>query len=107
MTMKTKSYLTVALAVIALIGCTAESRKSPNVSDSIRTSLNQAGFKDVSISQDRDKGVVTLGGHVAADSDKSQAESIARSLAGAQVVADQIAVVPPGVESDAKAVNSD
>jgi osmotically-inducible protein OsmY len=31
----------------------------------------------VSVSQDRDKGVVTLGGHVAADGDKSQAESIA------------------------------
>ena len=39
--------------------------------------------------------------------DKSQAESIAGSFAGAQVVADQIAVVPPGIESDAKAVNSD
>ena len=51
--------------------------------------------------KDRDKGVVTLGGHVATDSGKSQAESIARSIAGSQVVANQIAVLP-GVESDAK-----
>jgi hyperosmotically inducible periplasmic protein len=90
-----------------LSGCSGTSAKSPDVSDSIRTSLNQAGLKDVSISQDRDKGVVTLGGHVAADADKSQAEGIARSFAGPQVVADQIAVVPPGIERDAKAVNSD
>ena len=98
----------LAFVVVGIIsGCSGISTKSPDVSDSIRTSLNQAGFKDVSINQDRDKGVVTLGGHVAADADKSQAESIARSFAGAQVVADQIAVVPPGIESDAKAVNSD
>ena len=95
------------LSVAILSGCSGTPAKSPDVSDSIRTSLDQAGLKHVSISQDRGKGVVTLGGNVAADTDKSQAESIARSFAGAQVVADQIAVVPPGVESDAKAVNSD
>ena len=63
--------------------------------------------KDVSVSQDRDKGVVTLGGHVAADSDKSQAESIARSIAGTQVVSNQIAVLPLGAESEAKTVNTE
>jgi osmotically-inducible protein OsmY len=81
--------------------------KSPDVSDSIRKSLDQAGFKDVSVSQDRDKGVVALGGQVASENDKAQAESLAKSLAGAQVVADQIAVIPMGVEKEAKAVNSD
>lgn len=41
------------------------------------------------------------------ENEKSQAESLAKSLAGAQVVANQIAVVPVGIESEAKAVNSD
>ena len=50
---------------------------------------------------------MTLGGQVASDNDKSQAESLAKSLAGAQVVADHIAVVPVGIEKEAKAVNSD
>jgi osmotically-inducible protein OsmY len=50
---------------------------------------------------------VTLGGQVASENDKSQAESLAKSLAGVQVVADQIAVIPVGVEKEAKAVNSD
>ena len=90
-----------------LAGCSGTPRKSPDVSDSIRKSLDQAGFKDVSVSQDRDKGIVTLGGQVASENEKAQAESLAKSLAGAQVVADQIAVISPGLEKEAKAVNSD
>jgi hyperosmotically inducible periplasmic protein len=90
----------------ALAGC-SDTNKSPDVADSIRKSLDLAGYKDVSVSQDREKGVVTLTGTVATESDKAQAESIAKSGAGAQVVADQIAVRPPGNESDAKAVDSD
>ena len=50
---------------------------------------------------------MTLGGQVASENDKSQAESLAKSLAGTQVVADQIAVIPVGAEKEAKAVNSD
>jgi hyperosmotically inducible protein len=73
----------------------------------IRKNLDQSSLNDVTVSQDRDKGVVTLGGHVASDADKSQAEAIAKSNAPGQVVADEIAVIPPGVESEAKAVNSD
>ena len=90
-----------------MAACSGTAAMSPDVSDGIRTSLDQAGLKDVSVSEDRDKGVVTLGGHVTNDADKAQAETVARSLAGAQVVADQIAVIPVGAEKDAKAVNSD
>jgi len=95
------------LAVGILVGCSQAPTKSPDVSDAIRKSLDQAGLKDVSIAQDREKGVVTLAGHVAAEGDKSQAESIAKSIAGGQVVANQIAVVLTGAESDSKTVNAD
>jgi hyperosmotically inducible protein len=94
------------MLVGALAGC-SETNKSPDVTDSIRKSLDQSGYKDVSVSQDRDKGVVTLTGTVPTESDKSQAESIAKSGAGSQVVADQIAVRPPGNESDAKTADAD
>ena len=106
--MKTiKLLLTFCLVAIGvLVGCSA-SAKSPDVSDSIRKSLDGAGFTNVSVSQDRDKGVVTLGGQVGSENDKSRAESLAKSFAGAQVVADQIAVIPVGGEKAAKAVNSD
>ena len=105
--MKTlKPYLSLLALALAgtLIGC---STKSPNVSSQIRASLDQAGFKDVSVSQDRDNSVITLGGRVSANGDKSQAESIAKSSAGAEVVSNQIAVTPLGSENAAKAVNSD
>jgi len=97
----------VLLCVGSFAACSESPKKSPDVSGSIRKSLDDASFKDVSVSQDREKGIVTLDGHVAADVDKSRAESIAKSIAVGQVVANQIAVVPPGVESDAKAINSD
>ena len=88
------------------MGCSGTTQ-SPDVSDGIRKSLDQAGLKDVSVSQDRDKGVVTLGGHVPSDGDKSQAESIAKSMAGRQVVSNQIGVIPPAAKSEAKTINSD
>jgi hyperosmotically inducible protein len=105
-TQKLGLSLIALLLVGTLVGCST-STKSPDVSDSIRKSLDQAGLKDVTVSQDRDKGVVTLGGHVTAEADKTQAESLAKSIAAEQVIANQIAVTPPGVESEAKAVNSD
>jgi hyperosmotically inducible periplasmic protein len=100
------SFFLATVVGVTLVGCSS-TPKSPAVSDNIRKSLDQANLKDVSVSQDRDKGVVTLGGHVANDGDKSQAESIAKSLAGGQVVADEIAVIPAAAASETKQVNSD
>src|SRR5271168_626481 len=100
------TWLTLFSAA-AMAACSGTAAKSPDVSASIRTSLDQAGLKDVSVSEDRDQGVVTLGGHVTSDADKAQADTVAKSLAGSQVVADQIAVLPVGIEKEAKAVNSD
>ena len=106
--MKYKSTFGLLAIVIGgtLVGCSSTT-KSPDVASDIRKSLDQAGYKDVSVSQDRDKGVVTLSGHVAADADKAQAEQLAKSMAAGQVVADEISVLPPGEVSAAKAVNSD
>jgi osmotically-inducible protein OsmY len=106
-TLKRSLPFLVLLVVGTFVACSTTSTKSPDVSESIRRSLDQANLKDVSVSQDRDKGVVTLDGHVATEGDKSQAESIAKSMASGQVVANQIAVIPPGAESDTNAVNSD
>lgn len=101
------ALLTVGLVVGALAGCSSTSTKATDVASTVRASLDQAGFKDVSATQDRDKGVVTLGGHVTASADKAQAESIAKGIAGNQVVANQIEVIPAGLEKEAKAINDD
>ena len=73
--------LNVAIVGV-LAGCASAPNRAADVTESIRASLAQASLKDVSVSQDRDKGVVTLTGHVAAESDKVQAESIAKSFSG-------------------------
>jgi hyperosmotically inducible protein len=99
--------LLAILAVGTLSGCSSTPTKSADVSDAIRQSLEQAGLKDVSVSQDRDKGVVTLTGTTTSEADKSQAESIASSIGAGQVISDQIAVRPPGGESIAKKVDAD
>src|SRR5258708_10549658 len=104
---RTKLFAPCVVLLATLIGCSANATKTRDVAGSIRQSLDAANLKDVTVSQDRDKGVVTLGGHVAADSAKLQAESIARSLAGSQVVANQVAVIPPGYEKAARIVNAD
>jgi hyperosmotically inducible protein len=99
--------LLALLTIGTLSGCSSSPTASPDLTGNIRTALDQAGLKDVSVSQDREKGVVTLTGTTSSDADKAQAEAITRSIAGAQVVADQIAVRPPGNESVAKKVDSD
>jgi len=101
--MKTSKACMIGLATVAvgaLVGCSTQSTKAAGVSASIRTSLDRAALKDVSASQDRDNRVITLGGHVAADSDRSQAESIARGIAGDEVVSNHIGVIRPRAESE-------
>lgn len=105
-TFKSCLPLLAVAAIGALAGCSARSTRGADVSGAIGTSLDQAGLKNVSVTEDRVKGVVTLGGHVAADAEKSQAQSIATSVAGAQVVSNQIEVIPPG-GNNAKRIDSD
>ena len=98
--------LLVVAAAANLAGCSTAPARAADITASLRTSMDQAGFKDVAVQQDRDKGVVTLVGHVPTDADKAQAASLASSIAGNQVVSNQIAVVPPNDVLDSKKVNS-
>jgi osmotically-inducible protein OsmY len=99
--------ITTALLAIGLLAGCSSAPKSPDVAGNIRQSIDQAGLKDVSVTQDREKGVVTLGGHVPTDADKASAEQIARSLAAGQVVANQVAVLPANDPGAVKTVYSD
>lgn len=104
--LKTVLSVGAVIFLFALGGC-SNANKSPDVSTNVRKTLDQAGFKNVSTGEDREKGVVTLSGHVESDALKAQAQSIAESQAAGLAVANQIAVVPPGDSHDAKAMNSD
>jgi osmotically-inducible protein OsmY len=102
---KIASCVLATVLVGLLAGCS--STKTPEVADGIRKALDQAGLNDVTVTQDRDKGVVTLGGKVPVDNAKAQAEAIAKGLAGAQVVANEIAVLPANAASDTKTLYAD
>ena len=105
-TLNTVSSALLALAIASTLACSDSPPKAPDVTGDIRHSLDQAGLNDVSVSQDRDKDVVTLTGKVATDDDKAKAESVAKSVAGSEVVSNQIGVRPNGDESNAKKVDS-
>jgi osmotically-inducible protein OsmY len=95
----------IAFALVSLIGCSEN--RAPDVTGKVRDSLKQAGLNDVTVSQDRDKGVVTLGGKVQRQGEKDQAEEIAKQSAAGQVVADQIEVLSSGDASADRSVDSD
>ncbi|SRR5579871_790794 len=105
--MKTCLMFLVVLAFGIFSGCSTNSGQAPDITANLRKALDQAGLQDVSTSQDRQNHVVTLGGHVAADGDKQQAQAIATQLAGLDVVRNQIAILPIGSVKDAKAINAD
>lgn len=94
------------LLSLVLASC-SNTAKAPDVAGAVRDSLKQEGLTQVSVSQDRDKGVVTLQGSVAAEGEKARAESIAKSVAGGQVIANEIAVLPVGTAGVAKTINAD
>ncbi|MSV31882.1 MAG: BON domain-containing protein [Bryobacterales bacterium] len=95
------------VAMSTLAGCAASPPLSVDVTRTLRQSLDAAGLKDVTIKQDREKGVVTLGGLVGTDDDKARAELLAKPIAAGQVLAVEIAVIPDGAEKDAKAINTE
>jgi len=115
--MKTNKISIAILALLALSAITGckwlaanvptTTPASPSIADNIRKSLDLAGLKEVTISNDPDKGIVTLGGQVTSDTQKAQAETITKSFAGNEVVADQIAVIPVGQAKEITAINSD
>ncbi len=107
--MKTTKSISIAFATCAIaltMACSDRPPKAPDVTANIRHSLDQAGLNDVSVSQDREKSVVTLTGNVGTDDDKARAESIARSIAGAEVVSNEIGVRPAN-DSTAKKIDSE
>src|SRR3954463_4527338 len=93
------------LCLMFVAGCNTN-RQSRDISGDVRRSLDQSGLKDVSVSQDRDKGVVTLGGQGAGDLEKQRAEAVAKSVAPEQVVANEISIDRPGADNTEKVQSS-
>jgi hyperosmotically inducible protein len=75
-----------------IAGC---NKSHPDEKSAVNNSLNSNNLSVVSVSQDRDKGVMTLSGNVDSDDAKSRAESLARQAAPDYTIANEIGVRPP------------
>lgn len=95
--------LTLALVLALIVGVACSNRANTmSYGDNVKKALEQADLKDVTVSEDRDKNTITLGGKVHSENAKQQAGEVAQATAGNRIVANEISVQPVGAESAAK-----
>lgn len=103
-------YSLVLCALLSLgmfAGCSSSKRaENPPAKDNVRAALDQKGMGDVSVDEDRDKGVITLKGNAKDDAMRREAGEVAQAAAPGRVIANEIAVRPVGEEGEAKKVES-
>lgn len=100
------SLLAVLLALIIGAACNNNKKVTNLDPDTVKNAEKQAGYNNVDVSVDKDKGVVKLSGKVASDDAKQKAGQIAQGVAGDLVVANEISIEPAGVESQARSIES-
>jgi len=88
----------IVLTLAFFVGCQQQRAEQPSVEESVERSLEQTGLKDIKVSEDREKRVVTLEGQVKSEAEKQQAEDAARKAASGWVVANELLVAPEGME---------
>ncbi len=96
---------TGVISLSLLVGC-QKNASHADEKDAVTNALKSNNMGDLSVSQDRDKGVMTLTGDVQTADQKAQAENIVKQAAPDYVVANQIGVRPAGAEGQAKSVAS-
>jgi hyperosmotically inducible protein len=95
----------VLAGTLAIAGCNTNPAH-PDDKSQVTTALGNNQLSNVSVSQDQQKGVITLTGNVSSQDQKTQAESVAQQAAPGYTIANEIGVQPPGAESQAKSVAS-
>ncbi len=104
-----KRHLIIIVATafvgVLLVGCNRQNQH-PDVKDAVNSAMTSNGLGVVKVSQDRNKGVITLSGDVESADQKSQAEQLAAQAAPGYTISDEIGVRPIGAESQAKAVDT-
>jgi hyperosmotically inducible protein len=84
-------------------GC---NNQHPDEKGAVTNALKSNNLGSLSVSQDRDKGVMTLTGDVQTPDQKQQAENLTKNAAPGYTVANEIGVRPPGAESQVSSVQS-
>jgi hyperosmotically inducible periplasmic protein len=99
------AVITAAVLCLGIWGCSKNRASNPSYKDAVNTAIQNDGFKDVKVDEDRDKGVITLDGKVKSEDEKAKAEDDAKAAAPGMIVANQIQVAPEGVEGEAKKID--
>lgn len=94
------------LALLAAAACTSHRTDKNSYKDAVSKALEQADLKDVTVTEDRDKNTITLGGKLHSDEAKAKAGDVARSTAPGRVIANEISVQPVGAETASKQVTA-
>ena len=102
--MKAFATLFVLAALLLTVACSR--RDNVSYKDDVKKALEQAELKDVTVSEDKDKNTITLGGTVHSDEAKAKAGEVAKATANTRIIANEISVQPVASESQAKDVNS-
>ncbi len=96
-----RAYLLSSTAILAtamvVAGCNKPSH--PDEKSAVTDSLKNSNLSSVNVSQDRDKGVITLKGNLDSEDLKSQAGSVAKQAAPDYTIANEIGVRPPGANT--------
>jgi hyperosmotically inducible periplasmic protein len=103
---KATAIVVAAFSALLILGACNNNAQHPDVKDAVNTAMTRHDLGVVKVSQDRDKGVLTLSGDVETPDKKSEAESVAKEAAPGYTIANEIGVRPIGEESQAKAVDS-
>jgi hyperosmotically inducible protein len=94
------------LALGALVGCSSQRASTPPAKDNVKNALNEKGMGDITVDEDRDKGVITLKGDAKDEATRQQAGEVAQAAAPGRVIANELAVRPVGEEGTAKKIDS-
>ncbi|UWZ82104.1 BON domain-containing protein [Occallatibacter riparius] len=89
------SSAAVLAGTLTVAGCHAN---HADEKDAVTNSLKTNSLGEVSVSQDREKGVMTLKGNVATDDQKQQAGTLAQQAAPDYQIANEIGVRPPNAD---------
>jgi hyperosmotically inducible protein len=103
---KATVLVVAAFASLLILGACNKNAEHPDVKDAVDTAMTRHDLGVVKVSQDREKGVLTLSGDVETPEKKAEAESVAKQAAPDYTIANEIGVRPIGAESQAKAVDS-
>jgi hyperosmotically inducible periplasmic protein len=95
----------MTLLALFTIACSTQRVDNASYKDTVQKSLEQADLKDVTVTEDRDKNVVTLGGTLHSEEAKARAAEVAKQSAGPRIVANEISVRPVGMETEARRID--